>query len=124
MVGSYDRQYGDDEQTGFSDQSVAGADDLESEWGVTRVTTSSMPPPSQFGGLFWGDYGSVTAADDAAEDVWSDTRSVDLFICPGTAQPGVPPQLCTGSASNAPQANDQDIFATRVSVPGRPDAAP
>ena len=45
-------------------------------------------------------------------------RDVDLFICPGTAVPGVPPQLCTGSATNASRANDEDIFFARVGVPG------
>ncbi len=118
IVGYYDRQYGDDEATGFSDQSVAGADDLPSEFDVTRVSTSSMPPPTEFGGVFWGDYGSVAAVGDAAEAVWSDTRSIDLFICPGTAAPGVPPALCTGSATNAARANDQDIFSARTNVPG------
>jgi hypothetical protein len=118
-VGYYDRQYGDDETTGFSDQSVAGADDLSSgEFGVTRVTSSSMPAPSQFSGTFWGDYGSLATVGDSAIDVWSDTRSVDLFICPGTAVPGIPPALCTGSATNAPRANDEDIFTARVRVPG------
>ena len=60
----------------------------------------------------------VAAVGDAAEDVWSDTRSIDLFICPGTAAPGVPPALCTGSATNAARANDQDIFSARTNVPG------
>jgi hypothetical protein len=117
-IGYYDRQYGDDETTGFSDQSVAGADDLPSEFDVTRVTSSSMPPPTQFSGLFWGDYGSLATVGEAAQDMWSDTRSVDLFICPGTAAPDVPPALCTASASNAARANDQDIFTARVKVPG------
>src|SRR5262249_28316744 len=63
-IGYYDRQYGDDETTGFSDQSVAGADDLASEWGVTRATSASMPAPSQFAGLFWGDYGSLATVGE------------------------------------------------------------
>ncbi len=118
VIGYYDRQYGDDEITGFSDQSVAGADRLPSDWSVARVTSSSMPAPSEFGGLFWGDYGSLATAGNSALDFWSDTRSLDLFICPGTATPGVPPQLCTASATNAPRANDQDVFFGRVTVPG------
>jgi hypothetical protein len=117
-VGYYDRQYGNDEMTGFSDQSVAGADDLPSEFEVTRVTSASMPPPTQFGGTFWGDYGSLATVEDRAVDVWSDTRSLDLFICPGTGVPGTPPQLCAGSATNAARANDQDIFTAGVKVPG------
>jgi hypothetical protein len=116
----YDRQYGDDETTGFSDQSVAGADGLlSSSYGVTRVTTSSMPPPTQFNGTFWGDYNAVATAGDSALPLWSDTRGVDLFICPGTAAPGVPPQLCTATASNAARANDQDIFVARVAIPSQ-----
>jgi hypothetical protein len=118
-VGYYDRQYGDDETTGFSDQSVAGADDLTGgEFGVTRVTSASMPAPTQFGGVFWGDYGALATAGDSALPLWSDTRGVDLFVCPGTAVPGKPPSLCTRSASNAARANDQDIFVARVAVPG------
>ena len=120
-VGYYDRQYGNDETTGFSDQSVASADDFPSEWNVTRVTTSSMPPPTEFGGVFWGDYGSLALAGETAIDVWSDTRGVDLFLCPGTGAPGVAPALCTGSAANAALANDQDIFAARVRLPGGGD---
>jgi hypothetical protein len=118
-VGYYDRQYGDDETTGFSDQSVAGADDLSGgEFSVTRATSASMPAPTQFGGVFWGDYGALATAGDTALPLWSDTRGVDLFVCPGTAVPGKPPALCTGSASNAARANDQDIFVARVTVPG------
>jgi hypothetical protein len=119
-IAYYDRQYGDDETTGFSDQSLAGTDDmLGGEFGVRRVTTASNPPPTEFSGQFWGDYGGVAIIGDSALDLWSDTRNLDLFICPGTATPGVPPQLCTGSATNASRANDQDIFVARVAIPGR-----
>ena len=43
-----------------------------------------------------------------------DTRTVDEFVCPGTAAPGTPPRICTGSAPNAPIANDQDAFSERL----------
>jgi hypothetical protein len=75
-----------------------------------------MPPPTQFEGLFWGDYAGLTALDKALP-IWSDTRNPDLFLCPGTGVPGVPPSVCLGSASNAPVANDQDIYSDSVGVP-------
>lgn len=120
-IGYYDRQYGDDETTGFSDQSLAGTDEpRDGDFGVTRVTTSSMPPPTEFSGTFWGDYSALATAGDTALPLWSDTRGVDLFICPGTATAGNPPALCTASASNAALANDQDIFVSRAAVPAGP----
>jgi hypothetical protein len=114
-ISYYDRQYGDDETTGFSDFSLSGSDDL-TQFGVKRVTSSSMPPPTQFGGLFWGDYTGLTALDKA-HPIWSDTRNPELFLCPGTGVPGVPPAVCLGSASNAEVANDQDVYTDAVSVP-------
>jgi hypothetical protein len=47
----YDRQYGDDETTGWSDFSLSGSTDL-ARFGVRRLTSSSMPPPTQFVGAF------------------------------------------------------------------------
>lgn len=118
-VSYYDRQYGDDEATGFSDVSVSGTADLV-HYGVNRATSSSMPPPTQFSGTFLGDYSGLDAYEGQAHPYWSDTRSVDLFVCPGTATgPGNPPAVCTGSAPNAPQANDQDGFTNRVAVSTR-----
>src|SRR3954470_2705713 len=46
-VDYYDRQYGSDETTGYSDVSLSGSRDLY-RFGTDRVTTSSMPPPTQF----------------------------------------------------------------------------
>ncbi len=112
-VSYYDRQYGDDETTGFSDMSLSGSDD-GAAFGVRRVTGASMPPPTQFSGVFFGDYTGLTAVDDA-HPIWMDTRNPDLFVCPGSS----PPAVCTGSASNASMANDQDIFTLSVEVPGR-----
>ncbi|MDQ1740577.1 MAG: hypothetical protein QOE53_2229, partial [Pseudonocardiales bacterium] len=56
----YDRQYGSDEATGFSDVSLSGSKDLVN-FGVKRATSSSMPPPTQFGGVFFGDYTGMVA---------------------------------------------------------------
>jgi hypothetical protein len=122
-VSYYDRQYGDDETTGSSDVSLAGSADLQ-HFGVTRVTSSSMPPPSQFTGTFWGDYAGLAVASETAFPLWSDTRTPDLFLCPGTSTPGVPPALCTGTtATTGPQAgllaNDEDIFTAGVPIPQR-----
>src|SRR4051794_21554991 len=54
-VSYYDRQYGDAELTGASDFSLSGSRDV-TNFAVVRVTSSSMPAPTQFAGLFWGDY--------------------------------------------------------------------
>jgi hypothetical protein len=120
-VSYYDRQYGNDETTGFSDLSLSGSEDLGT-FGVKRVTSSSMPVPTQFpdaqgNSVFFGDYTGLSAANDALP-LWMDTRDADLFLCPGTGAPGVPPRICTGqSVPNGPVANDQDIFTARVGIP-------
>ncbi|MGE5667908.1 MAG: exo-alpha-sialidase, partial [Betaproteobacteria bacterium] len=114
-ISYYDRQYGDDETTGFSDVSVSGSGDFI-HFGAKRVTSSSMPPPTQFSGVFWGDYTGLTAMD-TTHPIWSDTRSPELFLCPGTGTTGVPPTVCTSSASNASFANDQDVYMDSVPVP-------
>jgi hypothetical protein len=106
-VSYYDRQYGSDETTGFSDFSLTTSGELSS-FDTQRVTTGSSPPPTQFGGVFWGDYTGL-AALDRAYPLWSDTRGKDLFVCPGTAVPGTPPRLCGLQDPQGP-ANDQDIF--------------
>ena len=115
----YDRQYGNDETTGSSDFSLSGSDDL-THFGQIRLTSSSMPAPTQFygtnGGLFYGDYVWLSASDKAYA-IWSDTREPDLFVCPGTAKPGVPPALCTANESNGQQANDEETFMSAVNVP-------
>lgn len=114
-VSYYDRQYGSDEQTGFSDFSISGSEDLR-HFAVQRVTSSSMPPPTQFSGLFWGDYTGLDASE-RAYPIWSDTRSPELFLCPGTATgPGNPPKLC-GRTDPQGRANDQDIYAAGVEIP-------
>jgi len=115
-VAYYDRQYGDDEITGFSDYSVSGSDDLR-DFGFVRATSSSMPPPTQFSGTFFGDYAALSAYDNKAHPLWSDTRNLELILCPGTGTPASPPKVCTTTATNASVANDQDIFTTVVNVP-------
>lgn len=112
----YDRRYGTDETTGFSDISLSGSEDL-STFGSRRVTGASMAPPTEFGGVFFGDYAGLAAAADDAHPFWSDTRDPDLFLCPGTGVPGVPPALCTGTATNAALANDQDVFTAELDIP-------
>jgi hypothetical protein len=116
-VSYYDRQYGHDETTGFSDVSLSGSGDLVN-FGVKRVTSSSMPPPTEFDGVFFGDYSGLSAVNDA-HPLWMDTRDPDLFLCPGTGTPTTPPAICTGSASNASIANDQDIFTSNEGVPSK-----
>jgi hypothetical protein len=116
-VSYYDRQYGTDETTGFSDESLSGSRDL-SAFATRRVTGSSMPPPSQFAGTFYGDYAGLDALD-VAHPLWSDTRNPDLFLCPGTGTPTAAPAVCTGPAANASIANDEDVFTALAGVPVR-----
>jgi hypothetical protein len=121
-VSYYDRQYGSDEFTGSSDVSLSGSRDVR-HFRTTRVTSSSMPAPTQFygvnGGVFYGDYITLTAVGNVAHPVWSDTRSKDLFLCPGTATgPGNPPRVCSGTEPNGQVANDQNMFTDTVRIPG------
>lgn len=118
-VSYYDRQYGSDETTGFSDISVSGASSAAATtFGVRRVTSDSMPPPTEFSGVFMGDYSGLTAFN-FAHPLWTDTRAASLFLCPNTATAGTPPALCNESASNASLANDQDVYTASVRVPRR-----
>jgi hypothetical protein len=115
-VSFYDRAYGNDEQTGFSDVSLSGTRD-GSSFGTTRVTTSSMPPATQFGGGFFGDYSGLTA-DDVAHPAWMDTRDPNLLACRDSAgNVTQPPSVCTAAAPNAAQANDQNLYTQSLSIP-------
>jgi hypothetical protein len=116
-VSYYDRQYGTDETTGFADVSLSGSGDL-ARFGVQRVTSSSMPPPTQFAGAFFGDYTGLTAVDNAYP-LWMDTRNPELFLCPGTGAVGSPPAVCTASVDNASLANDQDIYTAALPIPSK-----
>ena len=115
-ISYYDRQYGNSEVTGYADVSVSGSNDAV-HFGVARATSTSMPPPTQFSGEFWGDYGGLSALDQA-HPVWSDTRNVELFVCPTTA-PGSAPSTCTTTLASGLLANDQDIFTVTLPVPSR-----
>jgi hypothetical protein len=120
-VSYYDRQYGNDETSGFMDFSLSGSRNLQ-DFSTRRVTSSSMPTPTEFpdaqgNSIFFGDY-TALAAVNTAHPLWMDTRSPDLALCPGTGQPGVPPRICTfTSAPNGPVANDEEIFTSSESVP-------
>jgi len=118
-VSYYDRQYGDDETTGASDISLSGSDDLK-EFGVARVSTRPSPAPTQFGGVFWGDYaGLTTTGHNSAYPLWSDTRDPELFTeIAGCGTVGGPPQVCEATdARTGLIANDQDSFGAAVNIP-------
>jgi hypothetical protein len=115
-VSYYDRAYGDDETTGFSDISLSGSRNA-GDFATTRVTSSSMPPPTQFSGDFYGDYSGLSAAD-VAHPAWMDTRDPNLFVCRDSAgNVTLPPSVCTASAPQAKVANDQNIYTQALSVP-------
>ena len=115
-VSYYDRQYGNAELTGYNDISLSGSRNLSS-FGTVRVTSSSMPSSTQFGGVFWGDYTGLAAYTGTAHPSWSDTRTPEVFTCPGTATTSSPPAICTGVGRNAP--NDQEAMTARLAVPAR-----
>jgi hypothetical protein len=112
-VSYYDRQYGDAELTGWSDFSLSGSRDL-ARFATRRVTTSSMPPPTQFEGVFWGDYTGLAAFHGTAHPAWSDTRTPEVFTCPGV---GGPPTLCTMRSGVGVLANDQEAFTAALAIP-------
>ena len=114
-VSYYDRRYGNDENVGFSDITVSQSRSLTT-FRHDRATSSSMPPPTQFDGTFYGDYAGIAVTNRAAYPVWSDTRPVDLFLCPGTGTTTTPPAVCQGGAANASIANDQDIYTVAVPI--------
>ncbi len=116
VVGSFDRAYGTDETTGFSDISLSTSENLTSFGHARRVTTSSMPPETEFSGLFYGDYFQLAVTGDTAHPVWSDTRAADLFLCPGTGTPGSPPRVCQGPGANFSPSNNEEIYTASISA--------
>jgi hypothetical protein len=124
IVANYDRAFGDSETSGTSDFTVSSTSDTSTfRFDTRRITGSSMPVPTQFpdangASLFWGDYAGVAAAGDNGLPIWSDTREQDVFVCPGTGIPGVPPTLCGATEPGSGlTANDQDIFTDSVNLP-------
>jgi hypothetical protein len=118
----YDRQYGNDEFNGSSDLSLSASRDT-TRFDSTRVTTSSMPAPTEFygtkGGQFYGDYIGLAVDKNSAYPIWSDTRNIDLFLCPNSATgPGNPPKVCSATETNGQTANDQDIYTATVQLSG------
>ena len=116
----YDRQYGNDETTGSSDFSLSGSDDL-AHFGQVRVTTSSMPAPTQFegpaGGQFYGDYVWLSRQ---RQGLSRSGRTPARRICscaPNTGTAGTPPQLCGATETNGEVANDEETFMAAVNVP-------
>jgi hypothetical protein len=115
-VSYYDRHYGDDETTGFSDISLSGSRN-GSDFDTTRVTSSSMPPPTQFEGTFFGDYSGLSAGD-VAHPYWMDTRDPDLFVCRDSAgNVTLPPSVCTAGSPRAAVANDQNTYTQALGIP-------
>lgn len=115
-VSYYDRAYGNDETTGFSDVTLSGSRDGQT-FASQRVTSSSMPPATQFEGAFFGDYSGLSAAD-TAHPFWMDTRDPNVFVCRDSAGQVVnPPNLCTASAPNADVANDENVYSQSLAIP-------
>jgi hypothetical protein len=116
-VSYFDRGYGGDETTGFSDISLSGSRD-GTDFATTRVTSASMPPPTQFAGTFFGDYSGLSAGADGAHPFWMDTRDPDLFVCRDSAgKVTLPPSVCTASADQAAVANDQNVYTRGLTIP-------
>ena len=96
VAGFYDRQYGTDETSGASDYSAAWAAH------VLRVTTRSLPPPTEFLGTFNGDYNTLAVSGSTAHFTWTDTRNPGATSCPGN-----PDAICAFG-------NDEDDYTASV----------
>jgi hypothetical protein len=121
-VSYYDRQYGNSEFNGNMDFSLSGSNANFQNYKTVRVTSSSMQIPTQFpdaqgNSVFFGDYTGLSVAGNLAHPLWMDTRNADLFLCPGTGAPGVPPTLCIIKRIDGITLNNQDIFSQAVNVP-------
>jgi hypothetical protein len=115
VVSYYDRRYGNNEMTGSMDISASGSYD-GIHFATKRVTSSSMPLPTQYLGLFFGDYAGLSGVDDV-HPIWTDTRDPQLLLCPGTAKAGVPPAVCRMTAPNGISLNNQEIFTSEQDPP-------
>jgi hypothetical protein len=121
-VSYYDRQYDQSEFNGNMDVSLSGSDLSIRNFSTVRVTSASMQVPTQFpdaqgNSTFFGDYTGMSVIGNVAHPLWMDTRSPDLFLCPGTGVPGVPPTLCISKRIDGITLNDQDIFTQAIPVP-------
>ena len=121
----YDRQYGTDELTGFSDFSLSGTGNANgTSFGVSRASSGSMPVPTQFPesngySAFWGDYTGLTAVD-SAYPFWSDTRDPDMFVCADSAgNVTLPPSVCGGTNTSGATLNDQNAYTAALAVPSK-----
>ena len=113
----YDRQYATDEATGYSDVSLSGSG-TGAAWVVQRVTSSPMPPPTQFSGTFFGDYTGLDAWENA-NPLWMDTRNPEIFTG-GACGSGAVYSTCTGTyADTGLVANDQDVYTANLPVPSK-----
>jgi hypothetical protein len=112
----YDRGYGSDERTGYSDLTVT-LPAAPARFRHVRVTTSSMPPPTQFDGVFFGDYIQLAVTARHAYPLWPDTRNPAPVLCAGTGTATVPPRLCAGVTPTGATTNDQEIFTAAVPLP-------
>ena len=112
----YDRQYGNDETTGYSDFSVT----TSSRWSmkVARATSSSNAAADPVRRPVLRRLRRAGGHDKTAYPLWSDTRTPELFLCPGTGTPGNPPRTCTGPGFSGAPANDQEVFVQRLSIAG------
>ena len=72
-----------------------------------------MPVPTEFSGVFFGDYTGLDAFTDA-HPIWADTRNLDLFLCPGTGTPGHPPANCTGTESGGTSGAGRSPYTSEV----------
>jgi hypothetical protein len=97
VVGMYDRQYGNDATTGASDYSATVNGEP-----LIRETTASSPPPTEFGGLFNGDYNVLGTSANGAWVTWTDNRNPGLTSCGGDVN-----AICT-------LGQDEDDFAAPV----------
>lgn len=118
LVSYCDRVYGSDETNASSDISLSSSTNT-TLFQAVRVTSSSMPPPTQFtnssgNSQIYGGYSGLAVGGSTAHPIWSDTRNSDVFICPGTGAPGVPPTLCTALEVSGVKGNDQDIFTRAI----------
>ncbi len=118
VVSYYDRQYGSDITNADNDITLSHQTGAASAmaFASVRVTTSSMPNPTEFpdvqgNSVFFGDYAGIAVSGSTAHPLWSDTRSTDLFDCPNSS----PPTLCLLEEPNGQIANDEDIFSSAIS---------